>query len=612
VIYFQSFVEDAEPELCESETPKKICGYDIDITLGDRHMFRLGESGIDAVEAVALSDDGKRIALVGLSARGQRDIYLLTRKPDSAAGYELMQLTNDVFAEREVVWGDGGIIYTSDATGHGKYNLFRLLPDEPNRVTRLTSEPRDHMNPTVLSDGKVMFVAYDERGANVYSVQSDGVRKETDVATGLFDVAPGPDGSIWALHHHSAERNPVRIARKRLLGEVKSTLADVQPPEPPRTRSLVGAQPYDVLGISNWELGSIFLLAGVSGDGSVMGQIMAGANDRLRDHGLVLALATYGEFALTDAQLTYVNESQRLIWGLGLFNDLRSRIDRSFQASDDVLFSSWERFFGAQALVRYPFSRFIYVQGSLSVGGVDYFLLDDTRDDLEMPDPELADRNLLRPWLQGNDGLRAQAEASLSFGYTTVGLQRSTGPIRGSSILFSTNAGMQPFDDMLYDQLRLDAEHYIRIIGPVNISVRGAVGTTFGSARAPQYYLSSFHTLRGVPFGDIDFLLGRNFLYATTELQFPLLELSSFPLIDLEGVLAVDAGAVADEYTFGGRRRPLDALWQKRVLDFVFGVNLGFGPIVIAIHFGQPIDIGAPVPNDGDLTFNLSLNWRYQ
>jgi hypothetical protein len=612
-IFYQGFVEEAEPELCDSKPPK-ICGYDVDITLGERHGYELGASGIDAVESVALSPDGTQIAFIGLSAKGQRDVYLLTRKPDPATGadFQLLQLTSDVFAEREVIWGKDGIVYTSDATGHGKYNLFRLQPENPHRVTRLTSEPRDEMNPTVLPDGTVMFVAYDTRGANVYSVQPNGVRKETDVATGLFDVSPGPDNSLWALHHYSAERSPVRIARKRLLSEPQTTLEDVQTPEPPRQRSLVGAQPYDVLSFSNWELGSIFLLAGVSGDGSVIGQIMAGANDRLRDHGLVLSVATYGELALTDAQLTYVNEAHRVIWGMGLFNNLRSRIDRSFQSSDNVLFSSWERFFGAQALLRYPFSRFTYLQGSLAFGGADYFLLDDTRDDLRMPDPDVADRALLSPWLRNNSGLRFQTEASLSFGFTSVGLQRSTGPIRGSSLLVSSNVGLQPFDDMLYDQVRLDAEHYIRIIGPVNIGLRGGAGGTFGSERAPQYYLSSFHTLRGVPFGDIDYLLGRNFVYATTELQFPILELSSFPLIDLEGVLGADIGAVADEYTLGGRHRPLDALWQRRVFDLVFGVNVGFGPIVVAIHFGQPINIGAPVPNDGDLTFNLSLNWRYQ
>jgi hypothetical protein len=116
-----------------------------------------------------------------------------------------------------------------------------------------------------------------------------------------------------------------------------------------------------------------------------------------------------------------------------------------------------------------------------------------------------------------------------------------------------------------------------------------------------------------VPFGDIDYLLGRNFVFATSELQFPIYEFSSFPLIDLEGVLAVDVGAVADEYDTSGRRRPLEALWNKRLLALVFGVNFGFGPIVIQLHFGQPIDIGPiALPNNGKLTFNLSLNWRYQ
>ncbi|HKU37438.1 MAG TPA: hypothetical protein VJR89_04805, partial [Polyangiales bacterium] len=585
-----------------------------DISFDDRKRYELGPSGIDAVESLALSPDGKRIAFVGLSAQGQRDVFLLTRKPGADPDFALMQLTNDVFAEREVTWGKDGIVYTSDATGHGKYNLFRISPDQPQRVTRLTSEPRDQLNPAVLADGTVMFVAYDARGANLYSVDANGaVHKETDVATGLFDVSPGPDNSVWALHHYSAERNPVRIARKRLLQEPTTTLADQQPPEPPRTRSLVGAEPYDVLSLSNWELGSIYVLAGVSGEGSVMGQIMAGANDRLRDHGLVLSMSTYGELALTDAQLTYVNEAHRVIWGMGLFNDLRSRIDLTFQETDGVVFPSWERYFGAQALIRYPFSRFVYLQGSLSLGGATYFLLDDTRGALNDPDSDVVERDLLSPWVRGNSGLRPQVEVGVSFGYTSVGLQRSTGPIRGSSILLSNNLGVQPWHDMLYTQMRLDAEHYIRIIGPVNLSIRGAVGATIGSERAPQFYLSSFHTLRGVPFGDIDFLLGRNFAYATTELQFPIIELSSFPLIDLEGVLAADMGAVANEYTIDGRRRPLISLWEKRVLDLVFGVNVGFGPIVIAVHFGQPIRLGnAPLPNNGDLTFNLSLNWRYQ
>jgi hypothetical protein len=610
VIYRQGFVEAALQEKCAS-AKTKTCPYDVDIDLMARRVFNVRERGIDAVETLALSADGKYIAFVGLSGQGQRDLYLL--EPGAGEHYTLRKLTNDIYAERELSFGDGYVVYSSDATGHGKYNLFRI-DIHTRKITRLTSEPRDELNPTVLRDGRVMFVAYDERGANLYSIDdAGGLRKETDVSTGLFAVAPGPNDSVWALHHDGAERLPVRIARKRLLNQPIASLSDAADPTPPRTRSLDGSKPYDAVSLKNWELGSIFLMAGVSSQGSVVGQVVAGANDRLRDHGLILSAAMYGDPSLIDASLTYVNEERRLIWGGGFFNDIRSRIDRSFQTSDNLVFASWERFFGVEALARYPLSRFVYLQGTLAAGGTQYFLLSDTRDELRMPDTDMPDRNLLDPWRAQNSGVRFQTEASFALGYNTIGMQRSTGPIRGSSFLLSSNVGVQPFDNMAYDQLRLDAEHYFRIIGPVNIFIRGGVGATFGSQRAPQYYLSSFNTLRGVPFGDIDYLLGRQFVYATTELQFPIVEFLAFPLIDLEGVLAVDVGAVADDYDEQGRRRPLDALWRKRLLDLVFGVNFGFGPIIVQVHFGKPIDVGPiPVPNGGKLTFNLSLNYRYQ
>jgi outer membrane protein assembly factor BamA len=398
-----------------------------------------------------------------------------------------------------------------------------------------------------------------------------------------------------------------------LLHEPITALADAGEPTPPRSRELEGAERYDAFQLRNWQLGSVFLMAGLSSSGSVYGQALASASDKLRDHGLVFAAAMYGQPQLIGTSLTYVNEQHRVIWGGGLFNDIRSRIDRSFQASDSLVFASWERFFGGEAILRYPFSRFSHVQASVALGGAQYFLLPDTRATLRQPYTDQPERNLFGPWRERNLGLRFQAETSLALGYNSIGMQRATGPIRGSSLLFSTNLGTQPFNNMVYDQLRLDADHYFRIIGPVNLLIRAGVGATLGSERAPQFYLSSFHTLRGVPFGDIDYLLGRQFVFATTELQFPIFEFSSFPLIDLEGVLAADIGAVADDYDVAGRRRPLHALWNKRLFDVVFGVNLGFGPIIIQAHFGQPIDIGPiPTPNRGKLTFNLSLNWRYQ
>ena len=610
VIYMQAFTESAEAEPCDDDK-KRVCSWDIDLDLGARRAFAVGERGIDAVESVGLSPDGKQIAFVGLSNIGQRDVYLLTPRADD--DYELRKLTDDVYSERELDFGAQGVVFTSDATGHGKYNLFRVAAGG-GRIERLTSEPRDEHNPAVLRDGRVMFVAHDEHGANLYSVDERGLYRETDVATGLYAVSPGPSDSVWALHHYGAERAPVRIANKRLLHEPYSSLADAAEPTPPRSVELDRAKPYNPLSLSNWELGSIFLMAGLSSRGGVFGQVLASATDKLRDHGLLLSAAMYGDPQLIAGGLTYVNSQHRLTWGFGLFNEIRARIDRRFQESDDnLVFTSWERFFGGEALARYPFSRFSYLQGTVSVGGAHYFLLDDTRDALAEPNPDSPDRNLFGLWRADNRGLRLQTEASLSFGYNTIGLQRSTGPIRGSTFLLSTNLGAQPLDSMVYDQVRLDGEHYFRIIGPVNLLFRVGLGTTLGSQRAPQYYLWSYQTLRGVPFGDIDYLLGRHFAYATTELQFPIIEFASMPLIDLEGVLGADIGAVSDDYARSGRRDPLRALWDKRLFDLVFGVNFGFGPIVIQVHFGVPIDIGpVRVPNNGRLTINPSLVWRYQ
>jgi hypothetical protein len=78
-------------------------------------------------------------------------------------------------------------------------------------------------------------------------------------------------------------------------------------------------------------------------------------------------------------------------------------------------------------------------------------------------------------------------------------------------------------------------------------------------------------------------------------------------LAALEGLLA--GRPIQRSIAFDLADRPA---WDRRVLDFVFGFNLGFAPLVLRIHFGQPIGIGVPRPNNGNLVFNLSLIWRYQ
>jgi hypothetical protein len=606
VIYVQSFQNDAIPSPCAEKglQASKVCRWEVELTLGERRSLQVGEHGLLTVESVALAPDGRGLAFIGLTDAGQRDLFVIPRIDDGA---RLMRLTQDAFAEREVNWGPSGIVFSSDATGHGKYNLFLAQPHAGTPIERLTTEARDEFNPEMLPDGRVFFVAYDEAGANLYEVRRGAddagtVLRHTDVPTGLYDVSPGPDGGVWALHHQGHRRVPVRLTTHAMLSEPEPEPVPDAGARAPERLSLAVDRAYDPLRLASWTPDGFFVLAGFSGD-AVFGSLIATASDRLRDHALILSSSVFGSFDLFDIDVTYVNQERRLIWGLSLFHDVGALIDDTYEDSDDLTFVSYRRFFGTRGVARWPFSQFFHVQGELALGGADYFVTEETGALLADPQQNAAMRDLRSPWQALNEGLRFHGEAELSVGYSTVGYHRATGPIRGDSLLLSERVGSEPWDGFVYHQMRIDAEHYIRVIGAANLLLRGSAGMTLGNERAPQFFLSSFHTLRGVPFGDTDFLLGRMFFYSTLEFQFPLATLAEFPLIDLEGVLAADFGGVGDG---------AQGMWRRRVFDLVFGVNVGFAPLVLRVHFAQPVDIGAPLPNAGDLTFNLSLAWRYQ
>jgi hypothetical protein len=642
VIYVQDFADNSVAEPCAAKGPRasQVCRWSVDIKLGMRHRLEVGRKGMLTVDAIALSPDGRSLAFIGLGEDGRKDLFMI---PDLSDELQIVPLTHDVYGERSVSWGPKGIVFNSDATGHGKYNTFFVDPKLPTKIERLTFEARDEMSPRMMSDGRVFFVAYDDAGANLYEVRQDTpttppvLIRQTDVPTGLFDVGNGPDGSVWALYHKGHRRTPVRIVPQAFLEQPVEAPIEDKPVSPPERLSLAVDRPYDAFSIKSWQPDGFFILAGFGAAG-VYGSLIAVASDRLHDHGLILSSSVYGTWDLFDIDLTYINQERRMIWGAGIFHEVSALFDDTFEKSDSLQFVSFRRFFGGEGIVRWPFDQFTFVQADVALGGANYFVSSETakalrtagrepfetRCDLAAFDPPgvIPDRrttltpdcghptngtinggDLLTPWEAQNNGVRFHTETNVSFGYSTIGYHRATGPIRGSSLLLSDTLAVEPFDNVQYQQARLDTEHYFRIIGAANLLVRGALGVTVGDHRAPQFFLSSFHTLRGVPFGDTDYLLGRDFFYSTVEFQFPIATFIEFPLIDLEGVLAAD---------FGGVGNGAVNIWDRRVLDFVFGFNLGFAPLVLRIHFGQPIGIGVPRPNNGNLVFNLSLIWRYQ
>lgn len=569
---------------------------DASFDLGKRRTYDLEEVDLLAAEAPSVEPNGDRIAFIGLNSDGFKDIYILT--PDGS-DFTIDRVTETKAAERGLAWGENGLIFGSAETGHGKYNLFRIDPEDgaDSRI-RLTSEPTDHFDPEV-ADGRVVFTSYDDARANIHTVSDNGTVRETDVATGLFNPAPAPKGGIWSLHHFSGRRIPSRIPASELKSFERRSAAPDVPGRDVSPTDLPSGNKYNAASIQNWELNQGMGVLGFTGDG-FYGQLFASASDRLRNHVLTLDFIALGDFERTDGALTYINQNNRLIWGASLFQDFQLRIDETFANPELQNFISYERFYGGRGLLRYPFNRFSYLQFALAAGGVSYFLPDGPRNYLQ--DESASDASLVDQWQTANDSPRPQVEAEVSLGYDTIQYQRQTGPLSGESLLLSATGDYQPFQGETFGRVRLDAEKYVPIYDRINLFFRLGAGSSFGGRLARQYFLASYYTLRGVPFGQPSYLLGRNFAFTTAEVQFPLNFLVRVPFLDIEGIVGADFGGVGASYP---------GAWDNRVLDAVAGVNFGLGPVVFRVHFAKPFDIGAPVPNNGDVVPNLSLGWRY-
>ncbi len=578
--------------------------WSIDLSTGSRQRYRLSDHDIIAAESPAYSPDGQRIAFVGLDTDGQKDIFIFQALEDD--DFIVTRLTNQPQAPRGLSWGPDGIYYTSDATEHHYFNLFRIDPDDgPGHPERLTFEPRDHYEPLALDNGRVFLGAYHDTRANLYELTDEGLVRRTDVVTGLFDVAAGPADGLWANYQFRGRRQPVSITADTLLDDdpIAQDDSDAGVPQPYPTQGLDDATDYEALSLTNWQLSSLFGVLGASSSG-IFGQISMLTNDRLRNHAIFLNVLAFGDLDNTVFDLLYLNQESRLIWGTGLFQDVRYRIDQTFDDVEDMpRFLSGERFYGARGSLRYPFDRFSFLQGDLAIGGTSYFLRQGAINTLDQESEARADIDFVDQWEQRFDEHRFQVSPSLSLGYNTIRLHPGTGPIDGSSALLSTRLDLQPFDDEAHGSVRFDAERYFPIYDRMNLSFRTGLGSTFGGALSQQFFLSSFDTLRGVEFGDLDYLLGDQFFFTKLELRFPLNFLVRVPVFDIEGIVGAD---------FGGAGQGLRDLWEWRAFSPVTGLNFGLGPLVFRLHFAKPVDIGAPqLPRDGDWITNFSLGWRY-
>ncbi|HET9551430.1 MAG TPA: hypothetical protein VFP50_00540 [Anaeromyxobacteraceae bacterium] len=568
------------------------------LQLGRAHRLEIRAPGGGTFYRIAdpaFSSDASHIAFVGVAADGQQDVYVV-----AAEGGEARRLTDDFFAERDLAWGPDGIYCSSDATDHGRFNLFRIDVATGAR-TRLTTAPADDRSPHPQADGSVLYTSTAAGKPDVMLLDKGTVRRVTDFTTGLKTPAVAPKArGILATTFHGGHFRLVEVPKVAWLDEpavpVAPPAGEVLPI--PAEELPVRPKPYEALALHNWRPETGIIFGGATGS-AVAGRAAVLFDDYLRDHVFFLDLSIFGSLAYTQGLALFENRSRRTSWAVGAFHFVQQQLDRI-----DPALAYYQRDFGAVGALRFPLDRFQRFEVELTAGGVERYCLTDFSGALTLACGGVQTTTGPYPtteaWRQKNGGVHPTLAPTLRYGYDSVRFDELTGPLDGSSALLEVGGGWLPTRQAVHGFARFDLGHWWQLVGRSNLMLRLAGATSFspnetGRLWERSWWLSSADNLRGYSPFDLAYLIGQHYYVANLELQVPLDPVLKLVIFDtIEGVAALDFGGVFNRYETkrfaDGSFEP--GAWDSRTLTGVLGVNMLLGPLLLRLHFGHPYRIG--------------------
>lgn len=564
----------------------------------------------------AFSPDGTRIAFVGVPADGKRDVFVVP-----VAGGEARRLTDDWASERDLAWGPDGILLASDATEHGRTNLFRLDP-ERGTPARLTTGPWNDRQPRPLADGTILYSSEAGGKPDVWRLEGPRTARLTDFATGLRAPSPAPnDRGLLAGTFSGGRFRLVELPRALLLGGPPQEVAPAvgEPLPIPVAEIPEDADPYDTWTARNWRPDGLMIFGGGTGD-AVAGRAAVLLSDLLRDHTVYADVAVYGDWNYTQAVAFLEDRSRRATWVWGGFHFVQPQVDRL-----DADLAFYQRDFGLFGTWRWPFDRYRRVDVELVLGGVERWCLTDfsggSAYDCNGIQSAGGAYATSEAWREVNGGTAPSVSASIRAGHDTLRYDPLTGPLRGASALAEVGGQWLPTREAVTGSFRFDLQRYWQLAGRANFMLRAAGGTSFSpDARSraweKSWWVSAPDNLRGFYPFETGFLVGPHFYVANAELQVPLDPILKLRIFDyVEGVAAVDFGGVFDRWERGrdASGQLLPGAWDARTLTGVLGVNVLLGPLLLRVHFGHPWDIGGretPALHYGEnWVTNVTLRW---
>jgi hypothetical protein len=551
--------------------------------VGQRTVGRYQFPELVSILSPAWSPDGREVVFSGLSVSGYSDLYVL-HLPDG----ELERLTADRYQDADPAFSPDGrrIVFASDRTAFGPdgaLNLF-VLDRATRAVGYLTyGNWRDESPRWSWANDRIVFTS-DRRGASdIYSVDSTGAgRRETSVPGGAYDPVWDSTtgryvfGGFENLQFNIYSLRPAPDSTAADSADARITLAtdtlsaawrwtELDDARYARTEPARYEQKYsldfaagDALYVPGFGAaqGATFLLSDMLGDNLVYVSILSFQ----QGNGLGDLISNFNGTVL------YLNQSQRLNWGVGAFRVRGLFYDGNF----DQIFR--ETAAGGFVSLRYPVSRFTRLEGQLRVehsDRTDFSFIEDFSLGLPRRRAVLAGNYL--SWVRDNS------------------LWLATGPIDGGRV--NLTAGMvSDVNNARLDSyiLSADIRRYFRTGLRTALAVR-AYTYYAGGARPQRIAIGGSYALRGYP--RFAYVSGTRALLANVEWRFPITDYLSigFPFGEwrfpgVQGAFFADVGKA-----WTARSIP-----RSLIGAYGLGLRMSLGPpLVLRLDLGWRYDSGA-------------------
>ena len=456
--------------------------WDVD---SNRVVGRYQFDSLVGIMSPAWSPGGDRIAFSALTLGGISDLYLLELRSG-----ELVRVTEDPYEDLDPTWlPDGGsLVFSSDrgiGGDEGSRNLYRVMVDS-RKIRPLTSGRwLDEAPRWDTEAGRIIFSSDRAGTFDVYSIDTLGVgRRETRVEAAVFDPAPLPGD-------------------RRILASVFSDLTWTAYAVTPDSFALTETFALgDTTLITRWAWSelrdgrartassrryrreySLDVAAGGAGAspgwGATQGAQLV-VSDLLGDHSVSMSVSMYGSANVSDllsnlnADVFYLNQAQRLNWGIGAFRLAGVFLEQDFSQ----LYR--ESTAGVYGSIRYPFSRFTRFEGQTRLEYSD-------RDDFN------------NPVIRGSRRRQGVLASNFLSLVTDNALWLNTGPIDGSR--WNLTAGV--VSDITHGVFEnwigsADYRRYIRTSMQSAVSVRAYAYASEGT-RPRAVAIGGSWMLRGYP-----------------------------------------------------------------------------------------------------------------